>query len=108
MKSPTGNLSDEQDGLEAESKISSRKRGTSGKLPDIQPRVVMTQPPRLPVFSGDGKGDVIYNLWRYEVESIQREDFTGDQIAAAIRRSLTGEQVGLLCDSGQEPQYMNA
>ncbi|XP_033752164.1 uncharacterized protein LOC117335976 [Pecten maximus] len=82
MTSPAGNLTPKQEDSE---------RAEALKPPPIQPRILVAQPPRLPVFSGDGKGDVTYDLWRYEVESLQKEDFTKDQIAAAIRRSLRGE-----------------
>ncbi|XP_069115984.1 paraneoplastic antigen Ma1 homolog [Argopecten irradians] len=64
-------------------------RKTTKKEPHS--RFLVTQPPRLPIFSGDGKGDVTYDLWRYEVESLQKEEFTPEQISAAVRRSLRGE-----------------
>jgi hypothetical protein len=56
-----------------------------------QQTVVYHNPPRLPNFSGDGKGDVAYDLWRYEVTCILSEHHTQQAVRQAIRRSLRGE-----------------
>jgi hypothetical protein len=55
--------------------------------------VTITQPPRLPLFSGeDGKGESTFDLWRYEIEClISSETHTPDAINQALRRSLKGE-----------------
>ena len=60
--------------------------------PDSQPPVVtIHNPPRLPVFSGDGKGDDAYDIWRYEVQCLMKESHSPAVISQAIRRSLRGE-----------------
>lgn len=54
---------------------------------------VVTQPPQLAKFSGDIKGDqVSFDLWRYEVRSLLKENLhKPEAIHQAVRRSLRGE-----------------
>ena len=47
--------------------------------------------PRLPTFSGDGKGEISYNLWRYELKCISDDSkLSTSAVWQAIRRSLKG------------------
>ena len=47
--------------------------------------------PRISVFSGDSKGDTTYDLWKYEVTCLMKENYLPDVIAQAVRKSLRGE-----------------
>ena len=53
--------------------------------------VTISHPPRLPIFSGDGKGEVTFDQWRYEVECLVSGNYSAEAIGLAIRRSLRGE-----------------
>ena len=61
---------------------------------DVKPNLVhsITQPPRLNYFSGskDRKGgETSYELWRYEVQGLQKDKIHSDEtIIQAIRRSV--------------------
>ncbi len=52
------------------------------------------QPPRIAMFSGDEptpKGEVSFEVWKYEVKCLQRDRLHSDTvISQAIRRSLKG------------------
>ena len=47
--------------------------------------------PKISCFSGDGKHDTTYDLWRYEVDCLIKEKYSEGAIAQSIRRSLKGE-----------------
>ncbi|XP_048250420.1 uncharacterized protein LOC125378638 [Haliotis rufescens] len=53
----------------------------------------VSHPPSLPCFSGDeGKSNVSYDLWRYEVDCILKDKaHSGATIEHSIRKSLRGE-----------------
>jgi hypothetical protein len=55
------------------------------------PTVTVNSFPRLPVFSGDGKNEISYDLWKYEVQCIQADQHPPATIKEALRRSLRGE-----------------
>lgn len=42
--------------------------------PKVSERLGYVQPPRIATFSGDddSKGDTTYDLWKYEVECLQK------------------------------------
>lgn len=44
--------------------------------------------PKLVLFSGDRKGEILFDQWRYEVESLQTNGYSENVICLAIRRSL--------------------
>lgn len=54
--------------------------------------------PRLSIFYGeDGKGEVTYQTWKYEIQCLQAEKkYPEDQILLAIRRSAKGEAANIL------------
>lgn len=58
------------------------------------------QPIRISIFSGDGKGETSYELWRYEVMCLMREGHSKESILMAIRRSLKGEPANILMRLG--------
>ncbi|KAK3096074.1 hypothetical protein FSP39_022756 [Pinctada imbricata] len=60
------------------------------------------QPPRLPTFSGDKKGDATYDLWKYEVECLMRDKYSDPLITQAIRRSVKGEAARVIMRLGSE------
>lgn len=47
--------------------------------------------PRISVFSADNKGDTTYELWRYEVTCLMKENYLPEVITQAVRKSLRGE-----------------
>ena len=54
--------------------------------------------PRLSIFYGEeGKGEVGYQTWKYEIECLQQEKkYPEDQILLSIRRSAKGEAANIL------------
>lgn len=48
------------------------------------------------IFLGDGKGEILYELWRYEVMCLMREGYLKEFILMVIRRLLKGELVNIL------------
>ena len=56
------------------------------------------QLPRLSIFFGeDGKGEVSYQTWKYEIECLKEEKkYPEDQILVAIRRAAKGEAANIL------------
>lgn len=46
--------------------------------------------PKLVLFSGDRKGEILFDQWRYEVECLQTDGYSENVICLAIRRSLRG------------------
>lgn len=60
------------------------------------------QPPRLPSFSGDKKGDATFDLWKYEVECLMKEKYTDSVIAHSIRRSVKGEAARVIMRLGSD------
>lgn len=58
------------------------------------------QPICISIFSGDGKGETSYELWRYEVMCLMREGHSKESILMAIRRSLKGEPANILMQLG--------
>ena len=56
------------------------------------------QLPRLSIFFGeDGKGEVTYQTWKYEIECLKEEKkYPEDQILMAIRRAAKGEAANIL------------
>lgn len=61
-------------------------------------------PPRLPVFSGEGqKGDVSFTHWKYEVQCLEKDkSYKPASILQAIRRSLKGTASEVLLHLGEE------
>ena len=53
---------------------------------------------RLSIFFGeDGKGEVTYQTWRYEIQCLMRDKgYSEDQVLLAIRRSAKGEAANIL------------
>ena len=60
------------------------------------------QPPRLPTFSGDKKGDVTFDLWKYQVECLFKENNSESVIARAIRNSTKGEAARVIMRLGPD------
>ena len=56
------------------------------------------QLPRISIFFGeDGKGEVTYQTWKYEIECLKQEKkYPEDQILLAIRRAAKGEAANIL------------
>ena len=56
------------------------------------------QSPRVSIFYGEeGKGEVRYQTWKYEIECLQQEKkYPEDQLLMAIRRSAKGEAANIL------------
>lgn len=46
--------------------------------------------PKISIFSGDKKSDILYDQWKYEVECLQTDGYADHVICLAIRRSLRG------------------
>jgi len=53
--------------------------------------VTTTQFPKISNFYGDGKGGTSYDLWKYEVQCLFRDNRPNDSVLQAIRMSLRGE-----------------
>ena len=60
------------------------------------------QPPRLPNFSGDKKGDVTFDLWKYQVECLMKEKNSESVIGRAIRNSTKGEAARVIMRLGPD------
>ena len=59
--------------------------------------------PRLPVFSGsDGKGEVSFTLWEYELSCLKAEGIGEVALMQAVRRSLRGEAADILLNLGNK------
>lgn len=52
------------------------------------------------VFFGDGKGDIIYELWKYEVICLMKEGYFREALMMVVRRFLKGEVVIVLMRLG--------
>ncbi len=62
-------------------------------------------PLRLPTFSGEEgvKGETTFDLWKYEVECLLKEDqYSEDAIRQAIRKSVKGEAARIVKRQGTE------
>ena len=68
----------------------------ANEKPDIRPNAVL---PRLPVFSGDAK-DVPYEQWQFEVQCLQRERWSEEDLKLLIRRSVKGQAASTLVNLG--------
>ena len=66
--------------LRRESQSNERDPGVTKHIP--------LHTPKLPVFSGDKKGDTSYDLWRYEVKCLTKDEVSPATILQSIRRSL--------------------
>ena len=66
------------------------------------PKQVLTHQVRLPNFSGDGKNDVPFDLWKYEVKCLYDEQHSKDVLRHAIRRSLRGEAARIVMRLGSK------
>lgn len=44
--------------------------------------------PKISIFSGDKKSDILYDQWKYEMECLQTDGYADHVICLAIRRSL--------------------
>ena len=66
------------------------------------------QHPRLSIFYGeDGKGEVGFQTWKYEILCLQEEKkYPEDQILLAIRRSAKGEAANILRRLGVKASVM--
>ena len=62
--------------------------------------------PRLPVFSGQDK-DTPFDVWRFEVQCLQSEGRSENDIKLAIRRSLKGQASRTLLSLGVEAAVSN-
>lgn len=58
--------------------------------------------PRLPIFSGDKKGDTNFDLWKYEVQCLLKENYCESVISQAIRRSLKGDAARIVMVLGPD------
>ena len=60
--------------------------------------VIRRQLLRISIFFGeDGKGEVTYQTWEYEIECFKQEKkYPEDQILLAIRRAANGEAANIL------------
>ena len=65
------------------------------------------QPPRLPNFSGDKKGDVTFDLWKYQVECLHKENHSESVIARAIRNSVKGEAARVIMRLGSDASVVD-
>ncbi|CAG2214235.1 unnamed protein product [Mytilus edulis] len=65
---------------------------------------VFSQPPKVRCFSGgDNKGDLQYDIWRYDVRMMLMDpSYSKQQKEFAIRRSLTGSAARLVMHQGME------
>ena len=59
-------------------------------------------PLRISAFSGDGKGDTTYELWKYEVTCLMKEGHSREALMMAVRRSLKGEAATVLMRLGPD------
>ncbi|XP_063438199.1 uncharacterized protein LOC134719148 [Mytilus trossulus] len=76
------------------------KEFSTSKMDDV---LYMPYIPKLPIFSGDDKGDdVSYDLWRYQVACLIKENYRHEIIAQAIRRSVHGEASRIVMRLGVE------
>ncbi|CAG2244675.1 unnamed protein product [Mytilus edulis] len=76
------------------------KEFSTSKMDDV---LYMPYIPKLPTFSGDDKGDdVSYDLWRYQVACLIKENYRHEIIAQAIRRSVHGEASRIVMRLGVE------
>ncbi|XP_062601250.1 uncharacterized protein LOC134262945 [Saccostrea cucullata] len=62
--------------------------------------VTFKQPLRISTFSGGGKGETSYELWRYKVTCLLKEGHSKESILMAIRRLLKGESANVLMRLG--------
>lgn len=69
-------------------------RGTTSQL--------LEKNPRLPIFSGDKKGDTNFDLWKYEVQCLLKENYCESVISQAIRRSLKGDAARIVMVLGPD------
>ena len=63
---------------------------------------ITTHLPKLPNFSGDKKAETSYDLWRYEVECLMRDNVKYSTILQSIRRSLRENAARVLMRLGTE------
>ena len=57
----------------------------------------MSAAPHIYFFGEDGKGEVTYQTWKYEIECLKQEKkYPEDQILLAIRRAAKGEAANIL------------
>ena len=62
-----------------------------GEPQQPQPQAAHYQYPRLPTFSGDKKGEATFDLWKYKVQCLLKDNYSEPVIFQSIRRSLKGE-----------------
>lgn len=74
----------------------------TGTIPKTKTMTLSPYPPKVRTFSGgDNKGEVAYDIWRYEVKMVLRDSgYTKEQKEFAIRRSLTGSAARMLIYQG--------
>lgn len=69
---------------------------------DVKPTVISSHPPKVRCFSGgESKGDLPFDIWRYDVKmTLKDPTYTTQQKEFAIRRSLTGSAARLVMYQG--------
>lgn len=72
--------------------------------PHLTPPVSMSQQPKITYFSGTGtKGDTTYDVWRYNVKCLLREQlYRPDVLHSAIRQSLRNEAARVIMRLGTD------
>lgn len=67
------------------------------------------QLPRLSIFFGEeGKGEVVYQTWKYEIECLVQEGkYAEEQILMAIRRAAKGEAANILRRLGTKARIVD-
>ena len=74
----------------------------TGAIPKTKSVNLSPYPPKIRTYSGgDNKGEVAYDIWRYEVKMLLKDSgYTKEQKEYAIRRSLTGSAARMLIYQG--------
>ena len=75
---------------------------SSGSPGDGSGNTTVKEHPRLPIFSGEKKGDVDFDLWRFQVQCLLKENYKEEVIALTIRRSLRGEAARVVMRLGSQ------
>lgn len=63
---------------------------------------ILEKHPRLPTFSGDKKGETNFDLWKYEVQCLLKDNYSETAISQAIRRSLKGDAARIVMVLGPD------
>ena len=58
--------------------------------PTASAKLPLSGVPKISLFSGENKNDILYDQWRYEVECLQTDGYAENVICLAMRRSLKG------------------